>query len=140
MRTILTILCLLCAGSTAHAQLFISGGDFERQLRPGYNVPNDGQPFSHRYGYTTEMSSFYLGHQGWRLGYLEYLDRIDRAEKFGYCPPPYDCRYEFPAAAPVVEQAAPAVTPAATPAATVSEPPPASNVRVGIGFGFFRRR
>lgn len=130
MRTILSILCFLGAVSSAQAQVFISGGEFERQLRPGYNAPHDGQPFSHRYGYTTEMSSFYLGHQGWRAGYLEYLDRIDRAEKFGYCPP-YDCRYEFPTA-PIGEPI--------TPAATVSEPPPATTVRAGVGFGFFRRR
>ena len=134
MRTILGILCFLCAVSSAHAQVFISGGEFERQLRPGYNAPHDGQPFSHRYGYSTDMSSFYLGHQGWRLGYLEYLDRVDRAEKFGYCPP-YDCRYEFPAAGPVVEHVERVM-----PAATVSEPPPATKVRAGVGFGFFRRR
>ena len=140
MRFILSILCFLCAVSAAHAQVFISGGEFERQLRPGYNAPHDGQPFSHRYGYSTDMSSFYLGHQGWRLGYLEYLDRQDRAAKFGYCPPPYDCRYEFPAAEPVVVQPA---NPAAqgAPAPTVNESPPVTTqVRVGVGFGLFRRR
>src|SRR5262245_53392115 len=86
MRTILAGLCFFCAANAAHAQVFISGGDFERGLRPGYNAPSDGQPFSHRYNFDTGMSSFYLGHGGWRLGYLEYLDRQDRAEKFGYCP------------------------------------------------------
>jgi hypothetical protein len=79
MRLVLAGLCLCCATGSAHAQIFSSGGDFERYLRPGYNIPSDGEPFSHRYGYSTGMSSFYFGHAGWRLGYLEYLDRQDRA-------------------------------------------------------------
>src|SRR5262245_66401721 len=83
MRFILAGLCLCCATASAHAQIFIGGGGFDRGLRPGYNAPSDGEPFSHRYGYSTDMTSFYFGHRGWRLGYLEYLDRVRRAEKFG---------------------------------------------------------
>ena len=128
MRTLLAGLCLCCAASSAHAQIVISGGDFERYLRPGYNIPSDGAPFSHRYGYTTEMSSFYFGHGGWRLGYLEYLDRQDRADKFGYHVP-FDGRYEFPAQ---IENN--------LPGETVIEAAPVSHGRVGFGLGLFRRR
>ena len=116
--------------ATAQAQIFIGGGGFERGLRPGYNIPHDGEPFSHRYGYDTGMSSFYFGHGGWRAGYLEYLDRIDRAEKFGYAIP-FDARYEFPTVSP---------QPAAAPAATVIEGTPIGSGRVGSGLGIFRRR
>ncbi len=132
MRSFLAGLGFLCALSSAQAQIVISGGDFERGLRPGYNIPHDGEPFSHRYGYSTGMSSFYFGGDGWRLGYLEYLDRQDRAEKFGYCVP-YDCRYEFPAAVP---QAVPVQQPIL--GETVTEPAPVNNGR--SGFGIFRRR
>lgn len=131
MRILLAGLCLCCVASAAQAQIFIGGGAFERGLRPGYNSPRDGEPFSHRYGYNTDMSSFYFGHGGWRLGYLEYLDRIDRAEKFGYAIP-YDSRYEFPTVIP---------QPAAAPAAeTVIDSAPVAERRVGLGLGIFRRR
>jgi hypothetical protein len=123
MRMILAGLCLLCAANTTPAQT-IRGGDFERYLRPGYNSPSDGQPFSHRYGYDPGMSSFYFHGDAYRLGYLEYLDRVDRAEKFGYCVP-YDCRYEQEAV--VVEQV--------VPSETVSEPPGTQG-----RYGRFRRR
>lgn len=133
MRAILAGLCILCAANTAHAQVIIYGGDFERGLRPGYNIPSNGEPFSHRYGYSTDMSSFYFGggpNAGWLLGYLEYLDRQDRAAKFGYQPPPYDYRYEFPEVH---------VQPSTAPIAE-HDPAPPSHRRVGMGFGIFRRR
>jgi len=136
MRFLLGGLCLCCAADTAHAQIFIGGGAFERGLRPGYNIPSDGQPFSHRYGYTTGMSTFYFGHAGWRMGYLEYLDRIDRAEKFGY-PIPWDSRYEFPTVYP---QAEITKSPAAPAAENAVESTPVAERRVGIGLGIFRRR
>ena len=128
MRTILVSLCLLCAAADAAAQS-ISGGDFSRYLRPGYNSPSDGQPFSHRYGYDPGMSSFYLNGNGRQLWYLEYLDRVDRAEKFGYAIP-YDPHFE----------GAPLVVEHAAPDGAVIEAAPISHRRVGIGFGIFRRR
>jgi hypothetical protein len=131
MRTFLASLCLLGAAGLAQAQS-ISGGDFSRYLRPGYNFPSDGEPFSHRYGYDTGMSYFYLNGNGRNLWYLEYLDRVDRAEKFGYRVP-YDPHFEGHPV--VIEHAAPAA-----PAETVVEPAPVSHRRVGVGWGLFRRR
>ena len=135
MRLVLAGLCLCCATGSAQAQIYSSGGDFERYLRPGYNIPSDGEPFSHRYGYSTGMSSYYFGHARWQLGYLEYLDRQDRAEKFGYCPP-WDPCYEFPAAPP----AGVVVRQEAAPAETVVEPSSGNRGRIGLGLGLFRRR
>jgi hypothetical protein len=137
MRLVLAGLCLCCAASSAHAQIVISGGDFQRYLRPGYNIPSDGEPFSHRYGYSTDQSSFYFGHAGWRLGYLEYLDRQDRADKFGYHVS-FDPRYEFPDA-PIQGVI---IREEAAPTDTVVEPAPVSRGRVGLGLGLglFRRR
>lgn len=129
MRTILAALCLCCAAPSAQSQIFIGGGAFERNLRPGYNIPGDGITNTQRYGYSTDASSFYFGRSGWRNGYLEYLDRVDRAEKFGYAVP-YDSRYEFPT---VVDQPA-------APGETVIESAPPSTGRVFIGLGIFRRR
>jgi hypothetical protein len=61
----------------------IYGGEFERAMRPGAYVPYDGMPFSHRYGYEIGPV-FYLNGNASRYTYLEYLDRLDRAERFGY--------------------------------------------------------
>jgi hypothetical protein len=64
----------------------IGGGEFERAMRPGPYVPYEGEPFSHRYGYD-QGPVFYLNGDAGRMYYLEYLDRLDRAERFGYPPP-----------------------------------------------------
>jgi hypothetical protein len=61
----------------------IGGGEFERAMRPGAYVPYDGAPFSHRYGFEYGPV-LYLNQDPGRLYYLEYLDRLDRAERFGY--------------------------------------------------------
>jgi hypothetical protein len=70
---------------SAQAQA-IYGGEFERARSNGTTVPYDGAPWSHRYNYATG-SFFYLGPNARQLWYLEYLDRQDRAERFGYRPP-----------------------------------------------------
>ena len=68
-----------------HAQSF-GGGEFERAMRPGVYVPYDGAPFSHRYNYGIGPV-FYFNGDAQRLWTLEYLDRVDRADRFGYRPP-----------------------------------------------------
>ncbi len=81
------------------AQVGIGGGEAERALRPGTYVPYEGAPFSHRYNY--EPGSFlYYGLNGRNLSYLEYLDRVDRAEKFGYRMPPDPFGHTPPTAGP----------------------------------------
>lgn len=90
MRTILpgSILLLgilgFLSGSAArlHAQGF-GGGEYERRLRPGCNVPFDGAPYTQIYNYETG-SFFYPCMNPRQLIYQEYLDRLDRAMKFGY--------------------------------------------------------
>jgi hypothetical protein len=59
------------------------GGEYERALRPGAYVPFDGASYSQRYAYETG-SFFYPTMNPNQLIYLEYLDRLDRAQKFGY--------------------------------------------------------
>src|SRR5262245_62722040 len=76
MRFILAGLCLCCATASAHAQIFIGGGGFDRGLRPGYNAPSDGEPFSHRYGYSTDMTSFYFGRSEEHTSELQSLRHL----------------------------------------------------------------
>lgn len=59
------------------------GGEYERRTRPGYNVPFDGAPYTQVYNYETG-SFLYPGMNPRQLIYQEYLDRVDRAYKFGY--------------------------------------------------------
>lgn len=101
-------------GGPGWAQFGIGGGEAERALRPGVYVPYDGAPFSHRYAY--EPGSFlYYGFNARNFNYLEYLDRVDRAEKFGYRLPPDPFGHTPPTAGP-------------------------SRPLFGGGRGFFRRR
>jgi hypothetical protein len=79
---VLAACCLLALPRAGHAQAF-GGGEYERALRPGAYVPYDGASFSHRYNY--EYGPVLYLNQGPRtLYYLDYLDRVDRAERFGY--------------------------------------------------------
>jgi hypothetical protein len=72
--------------STGRAQAF-GGGQSERNLRPyGYNVPYDGMTHTERYNY--ETGSYLFFNQDPRgLYWADYFDKLDRAQKFGYCPP-----------------------------------------------------
>lgn len=100
------------AFSAAHSQVPNMPHGFAPSLSwhswPGTYHPNDNTPFSHRYSYGAGVAPFGCGAQN--MLYMEYLDRIDRAEKFGYQlpPPPNLC-------------------------------PPACQPRVGFGVGFFQR-
>ena len=69
----------------SHADVFIGWREYDRQLQPGAVTPYDGAPFSERYGYYAGPA-FYLGTAGSyeHFVYMDYLDRLDRAEKFGY--------------------------------------------------------
>lgn len=103
---------------TAHAQ--ITSAEIERGLRfPGTRA-YDGDPYTQRYSYGLNSPEIYIGGNTANLYYLDYLDRADRAQKFGYRMP-VDPYFETP---PVVQT------------------PPTVRVGVGIGFGggFFRRR
>jgi hypothetical protein len=75
-----------CTTSVCRAQFFIGAGDYDRQLQPGAVVLHDGEPFSHRYGFYAGPSSYFSGDTNHML-YMDYLDGLDRAERFGYRPP-----------------------------------------------------
>jgi hypothetical protein len=83
------------AASNAHAQV-ISNGEIERGLR--FSGPtHDGEPYTQRYSYGLGQGILYFNGDSRNLWYLDYLDRADRARKFGYAMPvdPY-----FPDATP----------------------------------------
>jgi len=114
LRRCAALIVFLSTMQTAHAQ--ITSAEIERGLRfPGTRA-YDGEPFTQRYSYGTYSPQIYIGGNASHLYYLDYLDRADRAEKFGYRMP-VDPYFEAP---PVVQAPSP--------------------VRVGIGFGIFRRR
>jgi hypothetical protein len=76
---------VLWAGATtaAHAGVFIGWSGYDQQLQPGAVIPGDGEPFSHRYNFYAGPS-FYVGGDYNHFVYMDYLDRLDRAQKFGY--------------------------------------------------------
>lgn len=78
--------CLLALPAVGNAQGFWSS-DLDRGFRPGASARYDGAPFSHRYNYYTGPV-FYPGMDAQSLWNVYYLDRLDRAERFGYQPPP----------------------------------------------------
>jgi len=79
---------LLIVTSPGRAQgIGLGGGEYYRAARPGPYVPYDGASFSHRYFYEPGPALF-LGLWGRQATYAEYIDRLVRAEKFGYAPPP----------------------------------------------------
>ena len=78
--------CLSLALPHAGWAQAISGGEFDRAMRPGAYVPYDGMTYTERYSYGLGPV-FYLNQNGRSLWYLEYVDRMDRAARFGYRPP-----------------------------------------------------
>ncbi len=110
-------LVVLCGfTTTVHAQI-ITNGEIERGVRfrgPAY----DGEPYTQRYNYGLGAAPLYLNGDARVLWYLDYLDRADRAEKFGYAMP-IDPYFDGP-----------------PPAQTV----PAGRIFLGGGIGGWRRR
>lgn len=119
-RICAALIVLAGAASLADAQV-ITSGEIERGLRYRNTTSFDGMPHTQRY---LSLPNAYLNGDSRQLWYLHYLDRVDRAEKFGYRMP-IDPYFSGPPPEPteVVESAPP--------------PPP---VRAGFGFGIFRRR
>jgi hypothetical protein len=79
-----------CAGFPA-----VAGGpmfwnaEMERGMWPGVYVPYDGAPLTERYSYQTGGFLYFGRGASARQVYLmDYLDRRERAEKFGYRLPP----------------------------------------------------
>ena len=78
--------CLFAFPAVGQAQGLWSS-DLDRGYRPGASALHDGAPFSHRYHYYAGPV-LYLGMDSQQLWNLYHLDRLDRAERFGYRLPP----------------------------------------------------
>jgi len=127
IRTIAAILLFAGAAQFAHAQV-ITDSYIERGLTYPGARSFEGDQYTSRYSYGTGAFIFINGDSR-QIRYLDYLDRADRAVKFGYRMPvdPY-----FPEAmivdGVVVEEP------------VVVSPPPPQRIFFGGGFGIFRRR
>lgn len=127
-RLFTAIVLFASAAQFAHAQV-ITDGYIQRGLTYPGPASHDGEPWTQRYSYTTGAYIFINGDSR-QLYYLDYLDRADRARKFGYRMPIDPYFPEFP-----VEGAQP------MPAEPVMVAPVQVQPRFfGGGFGFFRRR
>lgn len=128
MRFCAALVLLAGASQFAQAQV-ITDGYIQRGLMYPGPVGFDGEPYTQRYSYRTGAYIFLNGDSR-QIYYLDYLDRVDRARKFGYRMPidPYFPEVPIDVAAP----AEPIV---------VSPAPAQPRVFLGGGgFGFFRRR
>jgi hypothetical protein len=104
------------AASTLHAQI-ITNAEVDRGLRFG-GPSYDSEFYTQRYSYGLGSAFVYVHGNASTLWYLDYLDRADRAEKFGYRMP----------VDPYFEDAPPAGV------------APAGRAYVGFGFFGWRRR
>jgi hypothetical protein len=82
----LVTVCLWAALAAPAGAQVITSEPIDRGLRIGTYGPYEGVPYTQRYGYKTG-AMFYLGGDARQLYSLDYLDRLDRAERFGYAPP-----------------------------------------------------
>lgn len=102
---------LVAAGITqfASAQV-ITNENYDRGLRYGnITAPFDGAPYNARYNYSLGNANFYFNGSARNMYYLDYLDRVDRAAKFGY-PMPVDPLF----GGPPIPHPDPTVTPPRT--------------------------
>lgn len=67
----------------AQAQGFL-GRETIRQLQPGVPITHDGMSYAQRYHYGAGIQTFFPYCDYGRYRYIEYLDRLDRSEKFGH--------------------------------------------------------
>jgi hypothetical protein len=85
-RVFAGLVVLACASATISAQSLGDISAIPRVYGPGgARIVND-EPFSHRYSYSVSPQLYFNG-SARELWYQDYLDRLDRAERFGYCPP-----------------------------------------------------
>ncbi len=81
---------LVCAGVTQQVSAQVTtNGEIERGLRYGGGVSFDNESYTARYSYGLGDANFYINGSSKRINYLDYLDHVNRAAKFGY-PMPVD--------------------------------------------------
>ena len=86
----LGVAVLVCAGVAQFASAQVTtNGEIERGLRFGGGVSFDNASYTARYSYGLGDAYSYINGSSKQLAYLDYLDRVDRAAKFGY-PMPVD--------------------------------------------------
>src|SRR5262245_35463126 len=112
MRNLLIASVGLFLSSQAASAQVLTNGDIERGLSFGAHQPYDGIPWPQRYNYGTS-AFFYPFGSSKNLYVMDYYDKLERAEKFGYAPPPDPFAPRVPSAQPAP---------------------------VGFGFGLFRWR
>ena len=115
------LLVLAGAFQSANAQI-ITNAEVERGLTFRGTTPFDGETYTQRYSYGLGAANVYMNGDSRRLYYLDYLDRVDRAEKFGYCKPVDPFLYAPP------------------PPPTVTESQVQGSIGISSGIGFWRRR
>jgi hypothetical protein len=98
----------------------ITNAEIERGLRFRGTPSYDGEAYTQRYSYGLGAAPFYINGDSRQLYYLDYLDRADRAEKFGYCMP-IDPYFEAPPPVPTYT-------------------PVRGYIGIGGGYGIWRRR
>ena len=110
---------LFFAGAQSIQAQVITNGEIERGLR--FRGPaHDGEPYTQRYSYSTGNGMIYLNGDSRQIYYLDYLDKADRAEKFGYRMP-IDPYFETPPQEPTYAPVRP-------------------YIGIGGGYGIWRRR
>jgi len=100
LRAVPALIFLGCNINLVRGQSIGDTSAIPRLHAPGGPAWMNDQPFSLRYNYGGTISNgnliqFYLNGDGRQLWHQDYLDRVDRAEKFGYempCRP----RYGYP--------------------------------------------
>jgi hypothetical protein len=107
------------SASLAQAQV-ITNAEIERGLRFRGTPSYDGESYTQRYSYGLGLAPLYLNGDARQLYYLDYLDRADRAEKFGYRMP-IDPYFEAPPPEPTCQ-------------------PARGGIWFGGGYGTWRRR
>jgi len=139
LRFCAVLLLAAGAGQLAHAQV-ITDPYVERGLR--YGVRSwEGEPWSQRYNYSLTNSFIFLNGDSRQLYYLDYLDKADRARKFGYrmpVDPFFGPAPEEVHGVPVDGQVM--VAPNGVPVDGPVTIAPPNRVYFGGGLGWFRRR
>jgi len=83
--------CFVSAGDSRaqNVSVAIVDPNVDRQLAPGAVVSSRQDPFSIQYNYYYgPQLSVIFGRCASKDAYIEYIDRVERAEKFGYRIPP----------------------------------------------------